>query len=147
MKADKVITSAIPLIFILAAIGLLGITGNLFSSLPPVIAVQVGAVGLNVWARIAFKRGTFRITAAPAGTSLIKRGPYRLIRHPMYSAVLLFVWAAVASHRSLLTLTIGLAVTAVGITRVVVEERLLRNQIPEYLAYAQSTKALIPFVF
>jgi len=65
----------------------------------------------------------------------------------MYSAVLLFVWAAVASHLSVLTLAIGITVTAVCVARVIVEERLLRAKIPEYLAYSQSTKALIPFVF
>ena len=141
------IASAAPLIFVVLAIAGLGVTGNLFSSSPFVIAAQVVAVGLNVWARISFKRGTFRITAAPSGTSIITLGPYRVIRHPMYSAVLLFVWAGVASHLSAWTLAIGLAVTAVCITRVIVEERLLRARFPEYLAYSRSTKALIPFVF
>ena len=80
--------SVLPLISILAAIVLLGLTGNLFSSSPFVIAAQVAAVLLNVWARTSFKKGTFRVTAAPSGTSVITRGAYRLIRHPMYSAAL-----------------------------------------------------------
>ena len=140
-------TSPLPLLFVIAAIVVLGVTGNLFSLSPFVIAVQAVAVGLNVWARISFQSGTFRVTAAPGGASIITHGPYRFIRHPMYSAALLFIWAGVASHLSVLTLAIGIAVTAVGVARVIVEEQLLRAEYPEYLDYSRSTKALIPFVF
>ena len=140
-------TSPLPLLFVIAAIVVLGVTGNLFSLSPFVIAVQAAAVGLNVWARISFQSGTFRVTAAPGGASIITHGPYRFIRHPMYSAALLFIWAGVASHLSVLTLAIGIAVTTVGVARVIVEEQLLRAEYPEYLDYSRSTKALIPFVF
>ena len=143
----QMITSPLPLLFVVAAIVGLGVTGNLFSSSPLVIAVQVAAVALNVWARTSFQSGTFRVTAAPGADSLIKRGPYRFIRHPMYSAALVFIWAGVASHLSGLTLAIGIAVTAVCIVRVIAEERLLRAKYPEYLDYSRSTKAVIPFVF
>ena len=74
-------------------------------------------------------------------------GPYRFIRHPMYSTVLLFIWAGVASHISPFPLVIGVAATGLCIVRVMEEERLLRETYPDYLNYASSTKALIPFVF
>lgn len=141
------IASALPLLFILAAIVVLGVTGNLVSSSPFAIAAQVAAVVLNVWARISFQKGTFRVTAAPRGTSIITRGPYRFIRHPMYSAALLFIWAGVASHLSALTLAIGIAATALCIVRVIVEERLLRATYPDYVDYSKATKAFIPYVF
>ena len=141
------ISSALPLLLVVAAIAVLGVTGNLFSSSPFVIAAQVAALGLNVWARISFQKGTFRVTAAPSGSSIITRGPYRFIRHPMYSAALLFIWAGVASHLSALTLAIGIAATALCIVRVIVEERLLNLTYPDYLNYSRSTKALIPYVF
>jgi len=141
------ISSPLPLLFVIAAIVGLGVTGNLFSSSPYVIAAQVAAVALNVWARISFQKGTFRVTAAPGAASLITRGPYRFIRHPMYSAALIFIWAGVASHLSGWTLAIGITATALCIVRVVAEERLLRAKYPEYLDYSRSTKALIPFVF
>jgi len=139
--------SALPLVLVVAAIVTLAATGNLFSWSPFVIAAQVAAVGLNVLARRSFQAGTFRVSAAPGGSAIMRNGPYAFIRHPMYSAVLLFVWAGIASHVSALTLAIGVAVTIVIVARVVAEERLLRAKYPEYDDYRQSTKALVPYVF
>jgi protein-S-isoprenylcysteine O-methyltransferase Ste14 len=147
MEKFQMITSALPLLFVVAAIAVLGVTGNLFAFSPFVITAQVAAVVLNLWARISFQRGTFRVTAAPSGAPIITRGPYRFIRHPMYSAALLFIWAGVASHLSAMTLAIAVAATTLCIVRFLVEERLLRAQYPEYPDYSRSTKALIPFVF
>jgi protein-S-isoprenylcysteine O-methyltransferase Ste14 len=139
--------SPLPLLIVIAAIVALGVSGNLFSPSPFVIAAQVAAVLLNLWARLSFQRGTFRVTAGPSADSLITRGPYRVVRHPMYISALIFIWAGVASHVSPLTLAIGILVTAVCIARVVVEDRLLRSRYPDYPEYARATKALIPFVF
>jgi protein-S-isoprenylcysteine O-methyltransferase Ste14 len=147
MKDARVIASPLPLLMVIAAIVVLGVTGNLLSRSPVVIAVQVAAVALNIWARISFRRGTFRVTAEPGAPALITSGPFRFIRHPMYSAALLLIWSGVLSHLSALTVVIGVAVTAICVYRVVVEEQLLRATFPEYVDYARSTNALLPFVY
>jgi protein-S-isoprenylcysteine O-methyltransferase Ste14 len=141
------IASALPLLVVIAAIVVFGATGNLFAPSPLVITVQAGAVALSVWARRSFQKGAFRVTATPGSSSIIRGGPYHFVRHPMYAAALLFIWTAVISHLSVLTLAIGIVVAAVVITRVVVEEQLLRARYPEYDDYARSTKALVPYVF
>jgi protein-S-isoprenylcysteine O-methyltransferase Ste14 len=63
------------------------VTGNLFSSSPVVIAIQVGAGLLLVWARLAFGRRSFHLAANPTEGGLVTDGPYRYIRHPIYAAV------------------------------------------------------------
>jgi protein-S-isoprenylcysteine O-methyltransferase Ste14 len=65
----------------------------------------------------------------------------------MYGAVLLFVWAGIVSHLSAFTLTVGVVVTVLTVTRVIAEERLLRARYPDYEAYARTTRALVPFLF
>ena len=126
------IASAFPLLVVITTIVVLGVTHSLFAASPFVIALQVGAIGLSVWARRSFSKGTFRVVAAPSGPSVITRGPYRFIRHPMYSAALLFVWTAILSHLSKLNVTLGLAVVSVVVARIVAEERLLRARYPDY---------------
>ena len=63
------------------------------------------------------------------------------------SAALLFVWAAVIGHLSMLTLAVGVAVTCVAVARVIAEERLLRKQYPDYSDYVRATKSLVPYLF
>jgi protein-S-isoprenylcysteine O-methyltransferase Ste14 len=134
------------LLIVIAAIVVLASTHTLFSSAVVVIAAQVIAVGIAIWARRSFPTKTFRVDATPSAETIIRRGPYRLIRHPMYSAALLFIWAAVLSHLSAWTVAIGVVVTITATLRVVLEERFLRNRYPEYAAYAQMTKAIVPYV-
>jgi protein-S-isoprenylcysteine O-methyltransferase Ste14 len=134
------------LFVVIAAIVLLAASNDLFSSSVVVMAAQLLAVCSAVWARRSFPAKSFRVDATPSAEIVIRRGPYRWIRHPMYSAALLFIWAAVFSHRSLWTLAIGAVVTIVALLRIVFEERFLRNRYPEYIAYAQMTKAVIPYV-
>jgi protein-S-isoprenylcysteine O-methyltransferase Ste14 len=140
------ITSPAPLVVVIGAIVVLAITGNLFAASPYVIMAQAIAVALSVWARRSFPKGAFRVVAAPGASSIISLGPYRFVRHPMYSAALLFIWAAVVSHQSPWTLALGGLVTSMVVYRVIAEERLLRTRYPEYAEYARSTNALIPFV-
>jgi protein-S-isoprenylcysteine O-methyltransferase Ste14 len=140
------ITSPVPLLIVIAAIVVLAVTGNLFSESPLIIVLQIAAIGLSVWARRSFQSGTFRVSAAPGGTAIISRGPYRWVRHPMYAAALLFIWTAALGHVSAFTVGVGMVVTVSVIARVIAEERLLVAQLPGYEEYRRSTGALLPFV-
>jgi protein-S-isoprenylcysteine O-methyltransferase Ste14 len=143
---SKLMNSEFGLVVVIISIITLAATGNLFSASPYVIVIQLAAVGLALWARRCFTRGTFRVKAEPGCESIIKSGPYRLIRHPMYAAVLLLVWSAVVSRLSPLTAVIGIIILLVIVARIVSEEQVLRSQWPEYAEYARTTKALIPYI-
>jgi len=121
-------------------------SGNFFSLSPIVIAAQVLAVALSVWARRSFQSGQFSIHEEPADGAMLQTGPYHYIRHPMYAAALLLIWSSVFGHLSLITVSIGLVVTAVIAIRIVTEDRFLRLQFPGYSEYANTTKRVIPFL-
>jgi len=140
------IISRYALLFVIGAVVLLAATDRLFSSSVAVMTSQLLAVGIAIWARRSFPTKTFRVDAAPSAETVIRRGPYRLILHPMYFAALLFIWAGVLSHRSLWTMAIGTVVTIVAALRVIFEERFLRDRYPEYAAYAHVTKAIVPYL-
>jgi protein-S-isoprenylcysteine O-methyltransferase Ste14 len=112
-----------------------------------VILFQLAAIALMVWARLTFGRRSFHATANPTEGGLVTTGPYRFIRHPIYSSVCLFTWASVLGHPSFLSLALALFVTLGAGIRIVTEERMLRERYPEYTAYARTTKRAIPFIY
>lgn len=132
---------------LLLALVFLAVRGSLFSRSPIVIAVQLLALALNVSARRAFAAGQFRVTPDPGPGDMLRRGPYRLIRHPMYAGGLLFLWTGIVAHWSVVPVVVGLVVAALVAIRVLEEERLLGERFPDYAEYARSTKRIIPFVF
>ena len=141
----KLISKFALLILIIAILYLL-LSGNLLSRLPFVIAGQLLAIALAIWARRSFQEGQFSVHAEPAEGSMLSTGPYRYIRHPMYTFALLFVWASVLGHLSLMTVAIGLIVTGVVAIRIVTEEQFLRARYPDYAEYSRQTKRIIPFI-
>ncbi len=140
------LVSNVALLVVVGTLLALALSKNLFSVSPVVIGAQVAAVLLAVWARRSFPSGSFRVMEAPSGGGLIKRGPYRVIRHPMYTAALLVLWSGVLSHAAPWSLAAGVIVTSVVAARIVHEERLLRGRYADFAEYAKSTKAVVPFV-
>jgi len=120
----------------------------LLAATPIAIALQVLAALLMLWARLTFGMRSFHATANPTPGGLVATGPYRYWRHPIYAAVLLFVWAGVLSHGmpSLANLALAVLATVMTFVRVQAEEHLLRAAMAEYADYAARTKRFIPFV-
>jgi protein-S-isoprenylcysteine O-methyltransferase Ste14 len=138
--------SKFALVFPLAALIFLALSGNLFSPSPVVIAIQVVAAVLGVWARITFHSGQFNIHADPRDGDLLSNGPYRLIRHPMYTMALLIFWSSVVGHPTWIVAGIAMLITAVIAIRIHVEEQLLRLRFSGYAEYAKRTRRVIPFL-
>src|ERR1043166_540017 len=94
--------------------GLVGLlyTRSLLSSSPVVISLQVAALLLIVWARVAFGWRSFHMAANPTEGGLVTTGPYRYIRHPIYTAMTLFVGAGAAAHLSWKTALVFVLVLA-----------------------------------
>ena len=113
---------------------------------PVGIAVQIAAVLLMIWARLTFGRRSFHAAANPTEGGLVTSGPYQFLRHPIYAALLYFLWAGVLSHLSMMNFSIASLATAGLAVRMFAEERLVTGRYPEYSAYAARTRRVIPFV-
>ncbi len=129
--------------------GLLGllVTRSVFSPSAFVLAPQATALALMVWARLTFGRRSFHLAANPTQGGLVTSGPYRFIRHPIYTAVCLFVTAGAAAHLSARTLLFSALVWAGALVRIRCEETLLMQRYPEYRKYAAVTPRMVPFLF
>jgi protein-S-isoprenylcysteine O-methyltransferase Ste14 len=122
-------------------------SGPWFASLGWVWLEIVGLY-LGAWAIYTMKLRSLRIAPEVArGARLITTGPYRFIRHPMYSAVLLITVSLVLSRFTLARLTVWTALLAVLLAKLQHEEVLLAKRFREYTAYQRRTKRLVPFVF
>jgi protein-S-isoprenylcysteine O-methyltransferase Ste14 len=144
--AMKALSLAGLLLMMVGMLGLLG-TRSLFARNAVEIAVQVAAFGLMVWARLTFGSRSFHATADPTPGGLVTTGPYRYVRHPIYTAICLFGWAGVVSNPSELAAALGVVLTAGAIVRMFCEERLVVERYPEYREYARRTKRMVPHVF
>ncbi len=137
-------------VLLVAAVVLLLEQHALVAKRPVGLALQALAVALMLWARITFGARSFHAAANPTAGGLVTAGPYRYWRHPIYAAVLLFVWSGVLGQGAMptpLAIILALVATVTTAVRIHSEEQLLRASMPEYAAYAARTKRLVPFLF
>lgn len=108
----------------------------------------VAAVILSVYTLLHNRLGNFNIRPEPKATGqLITSGPYRFIRHPMYSTVLIAALAFVVAENIWLKLGLWVALALVLSTKASFEEQLMREKFSEYGAYLERSSRFIPFIF
>jgi protein-S-isoprenylcysteine O-methyltransferase Ste14 len=112
-------------------------------------AVAICALGLFVcvWSRKALGAEWSRDVELKQGHKLVESGPYRFMRHPIYTGHLLMGLGTAMASGSLVGFA-GLAMFVIGFwIKLSQEERLLQRAFPdEYSAYKARAKALIPYV-
>jgi protein-S-isoprenylcysteine O-methyltransferase Ste14 len=111
------------------------------------LVLFVLGLGFAVWARVHIGRNWGTPMTQKEEPELVTSGPYRLVRHPIYSGILLALVGTAIGLSWFWLAAFGLA----GIYFVysaTVEERYLCEQFPDsYPAYRRSTTMLVPFVF
>ena len=111
------------------------------------IAICYVGLGLAIWSRRTLGDNWSSTVNLKQGHELIERGPYRFVRHPIYSAILLMgLGTAVAFAR--LACFIGLVPLFLGFwIKLLQEEALMTRQFPEeYPRYKARVRALVPFL-
>lgn len=90
---------------------------------------------------------TTTVAIAP-GQHVIEVGPYRLIRHPSYTGLLITLLGFGLSATNWLSLLVLMGCVLIGLSyRIHVEERVLQEHLgQQYQEYMRHTKRLIPFV-
>ncbi len=111
------------------------------------LAVFVAGLALAVWARVYLGRNWGMPMSQKADPELVTTGPYRSVRHPIYTGIILAMIGTTIAV-SLYWLVAVILIGAYFIYSATVEERLMARTFPDtYPAYKQLTKMLIPFVF
>lgn len=110
------------------------------------LALWVAGLGVAVWARLYIGRNWGMPMTRREHPDLVTTGPYRYVRHPIYSGIILaFIGTALAT-----TLAALIAVVLMGgffIFSATREERFLAKEFPDtYPEYKAHSKMLIPFL-
>ena len=103
-------------------------------------------LGFALWARRHIGRNWGTPMTRKDEPELVTSGPYRLVRHPIYSGILLAGLGTAVALNWVWLIAVALAGTYF-LYAAVVEERSLTGQFPEaYSAYKRSSKMLVPFI-
>ncbi len=114
----------------------------------PLAIPEIAGIALGIWAMVVMGRGNINIAPlVKREARLVTNGPYALIRHPMYAALLLAVWPLIIDQFSPIRLSAGVILTVDLLVKMLYEEHLLRKHFAGYDAYMRTTKRLIPFVW
>lgn len=110
--------------------------------------IHLAAMALAVWAGLALNNS--RLSILPEikeGAQFVQSGPYRLIRHPMYTALLLFFIPTAVNSGNALVPFIFVLLLFTLISKMKYEETMLLHHFSGYQNYSQKTYYLIPYIY
>jgi protein-S-isoprenylcysteine O-methyltransferase Ste14 len=114
----------------------------------PGVGLLLSGTTLGLWAVLAMGLRQVRIMPEPgANLPLVRRGPYRWIRHPMYTSVTFGALGWLLCNFSWARLACWLALLPVLILKAAREERLLAARHPDYQAYQATSWRFLPWVW
>lgn len=113
------------------------------------VVLFIAGLLLRWWAIITLGRFFTVDVTIEKDHELVERGPFRMVRHPSYTGVLLaFVGFALSLANWAALLVVLVPISAAFIHRMNVEEDALTGALgPQYIDYMRRTKRLVPFIY
>jgi protein-S-isoprenylcysteine O-methyltransferase Ste14 len=103
-------------------------------------------LALAVWARVFLGRNWGMPMSEKADPELVTTGPYRTVRHPIYSGIILAMIGTTLAVSLYWLIAVALLGAYFGYSAVM-EERYMAGRFPDsYPPYKKSTKMLVPFI-
>jgi protein-S-isoprenylcysteine O-methyltransferase Ste14 len=113
------------------------------------LAIQVFGIALCLWSILIM--GLDNFNAQPEvkpGANLIRKGPYSIIRNPMYAGLLLFFGSGLLDDFNWPGAFVYIALASTFGLKIRDEEKFLTQRFGEmYTSYKRATYRVIPFVF
>ena len=108
------------------------------------LLLALPGAGISLWS-LWHLRESFSIMAE--ARSPVTSGPYRHVRHPLYLGEALMMLGICLMIGTLAAVLFWAALNALQVTRARIEEAKLSRQFPEYRAYQERTRFLIPGLY
>jgi protein-S-isoprenylcysteine O-methyltransferase Ste14 len=111
------------------------------------VVLCAAGIAFAIWARMHLGRNWSGTPSIKEEHELVTSGPYRFVRHPIYTGMILALFGS-ALVAGVLWLIVFLFFTANFLYRIPVEERYMMQLFPnQYPKYKKRAKALIPFIW
>jgi protein-S-isoprenylcysteine O-methyltransferase Ste14 len=116
--------------------------------IPGLLWAWVG-ITLRVWAIRTLGADFQRVVAVAPGQAVVATGPYRYVRHPSYTGVLLTYAGLGLAQANIASIVAGVGLPLVGyVRRIHIEERALINGLGQrYEEYAAGRSRLVPHLW
>lgn len=130
------------------SLAMLIVTGPVFPALAPLIFFYFAGWILGIWSILAMGIGNINAGPDPLPEGrLVSRGPYAVIRHPMYAAILLVFIPLLIEYFTIPRLIIMLLLITNLLLKIRYEEKQMNLSFcKKYREYSAGTWQLIPYV-
>ena len=111
------------------------------------LGLEFAGICLGVWALATMTLRNLNVLPdIRPGSTLVTHGPYRYVRHPMYTALLLTTLALILDVFSIERLILWILLFVDLWLKLRYEEQLLVRHFEGYSDYQRRTKRLVPFL-
>jgi len=108
----------------------------------------MAGVAFAIWARLILGRNWSGMVTVKQDHELIRRGPYALVRHPIYTGIAFAGIGTAIFYGEISGLIVIVAMLSVLLHKMKVEERFMTEQFGSaYTDYQEKTKAFLPLVW
>ncbi len=109
------------------------------------IAITVAGLAFAIWARAYLGTNWSGVVSVKVGHELVRNGPYRWVRHPIYSGMILgMLGTALVRHQVRGFIAVVLLFAGFTIKSRIEEQVMNATFGPEYAEYASTRGAIIP---
>lgn len=101
----------------------------------------------GLWCALLLNKNFSVLPAPVENAKLIKSGPYKYVRHPIYTVVILLALIWIMGKFSLVNFAVFISLIIIFIVKMNYEENFLKKKFPDYEDYVSESKKLIPFIY
>jgi len=103
---------------------------------------------LGIWSVFTMQINNLNIGPdIKADAHFINKGPYSIIRHPMYTAIILTFVPLVINLHTLFRLSLMLVLVTDLLVKIEHEEKILSKSFEKYKAYREHTWKILPYIY
>jgi Putative protein-S-isoprenylcysteine methyltransferase len=115
-----------------------------------IVGVLITCLGLGfaIWARVHLGKYWSGNVTIKVEHKLIKTGPYKWVRNPIYTGIIIAVVSSVIANGQILALLSIVFIVISFLIKIRMEERFLLEEFGEaFFQYKKEVKSLIPFLY